>query len=49
MSESILLFWILKIDSDIRQNDTMPLNTGNCIISDYKRMNKNKYRKTNLF
>jgi len=31
MSESILHFSIQKIDSDIRQNDTMPLNTGNCI------------------
>jgi len=31
MSESILFFSIIKIDSDIRQNDIMPLNTGNCI------------------
>ncbi len=33
MSESILFFLIIKIDSDIRQNDIMPLNIGNCIIT----------------
>ncbi len=42
MSESTLFFSIIKIDSDIRQNDIMPLNTGNCIITLRKFLNFRK-------